>query len=164
MIYKIVLDSTDTTSFIGDKFNASYYIDFNKFITNQEDFDKPYKLYISITSCAAFPTESGFYTSNLFYYNLDFSKQSSHNYIFNNTRRPTTGVLRFDFDTTEHTGSATQLYIKVDDGPFYINNLRNVNNINFSVYYGESGSIFTGGSNDALSRYIIILTLEQIRN
>ena len=54
MIYKIVLDSYDTTSFIGTQFDASYYIDFNKIITNQEDFNKPYKLYISITSVSAY--------------------------------------------------------------------------------------------------------------
>ena len=40
MIYKIVLDSYDTISFIGTQFDVSYYIDFNKIIINQEDFNK----------------------------------------------------------------------------------------------------------------------------
>ena len=80
MIYKIVLDSYDTTSFIGPQFNATYYIDFNKIITNQEDYNKPYKLNISITSISAYTTESKFSVStNLYYYSVDFSKQLTRN-------------------------------------------------------------------------------------
>ena len=97
MIYKIVLDSYDTASFIGTQFNATYYIDFNKIITNQEDFNKPYKLNISITSISAYTSESGFtVNTDLFYYSVDFSKQLTRSSNFNTTRRPITGVLRFE--------------------------------------------------------------------
>ena len=69
MIYKIVLDSYDTTSFIGTQFDASYYVDFNKIITNQEDFNKPYKLYISITSVSAYASLSELSAAtNVYYY------------------------------------------------------------------------------------------------
>ena len=171
MIYKIVLDSYDTSSFTGTQFNATYYIDFNKFITNQEDFNKPYKLNVSITSISSYTSESGLTPStNLYYYSVDFSKQLTRNATFNNTRHPISGVLRFeniaDVYISSTTGAdavyQTKTNIKVDDGPFFINNLKNINNITFKVFKGSDNTIFSPADNTK-SKYIVILTLEQVK-
>ena len=143
MIYKIVLDSYDTSSFTGTQFNATYYVDFNKFITNQEDFNKPYKLNVSITSISSYTSESGLTPStNLYYYSVDFSKQLTRNATFTNTRKPIKGVLGFENNADAYistTAGANSVYqtkqnIKVDDGPFFLNNLNNINNITFQVF------------------------------
>ena len=172
MIYKIVLDSYDTSSFTRTQFNATYYIDFNKFITNQEDFKKPYKLNVSITSISSYTTDSELTpTTNLYYYSVDFSKQLTRNATFSRTRKPITGVLRFEniadvyISTTVAADSVyqTKTNIKVDDGPFFLNNLKNINNITFQVFKGSDNSIFTPADNSK-SKYVVILTLEQVRN
>jgi len=172
MIYKIVLDSYDTSSFTGTQFNATYYIDFNKFITNQEDFNKPYKLNVSITSISSYTIESELTpTNNLFYYSVDFSKQLTRNATFDKTRKPITGVLRYENNADAYistTAGANSVYqtkqnIKVDDGPFFLNNLKNINNITFQVFKGSDNSIFTPADNTK-SKYVVILTLEQVRN
>ena len=171
MIYKIVLDSYDTTSFIGTQFDASYYVDFNKIITNQEDFNKPYKLYISISSISSYSVDSEFTCStNVFYYSVDFSKQLTRSSNFNSTRRPITGVLRFENNSDQYISTTvggdttyqTKSNIKVDDGPFFINNLKGINNITFQVFKGSDNTIFTP-ANYASSKYIVILTLEQVK-
>ena len=171
MIYKIVLDSYDTTSFIGTQFDASYYIDFNKIITNQEDFNKPYKLYISITSVSACASLSELSAStNVYHYSVDFSKQLKRSSNFNTTRRPITGVLRFENNSDLYVSTTvggdttyqTKSNIKVDDGPFFINNLNNINNITFQVFKGSDNTIFTPGDYNK-SKYIVILTLEQVK-
>ena len=171
MIYKIVLDSYDTTSFIGPQFNATYYIDFNKIITNQEDYNKPYKVNISITSISAYTSESGFtVNTDLFYYCVDFSKPLTHSSSFSITRRPITGVLRFENNADAYistTAGANSVYqtkanIKVDDGPFFINDLNNITNITFQVFTGSNNAIFTPADNSK-SKYIVILTLEQVK-
>ena len=172
MIYKIVLDSYDTSSFTGTQFNATYYIDFNKFITNQEDFNKPYKLNVSITSISSYTIESELTpTNNLFYYSVDFSKQLTRTATFSRTRKPITGVLRFENNVETYqstvvgtdTGYITKQNIKVDDGPFFLNNLKNINNITFQVFKGSDNSNFTP-ANNTKSKYVVILTLEQVRN
>lgn len=170
MIYKIVLDSYDSSSYVGDQFNATYYINFNQFITNQEDFNKHYKLTVSITSVSSYTTESGFNPSVLYYYSLDFSKQSTHNYNFNNRRKDITGVLRFENNAIKYksitTGGDTvydiPLHIKVDDGPFFIDNLKNVSNISFQVFSGFDNNTFISTDNSK-SKYIVTLTLEQVK-
>ena len=68
---------------------------------------------------------------------VDFSKQLTRNATFTNTRKPITGVLRFENNADAYistTAGANSVYqtkqnIKVDDGPFFLNNLNNINNI-----------------------------------
>lgn len=171
MIYKIVLDSYDTSSFTGTQFNATYYIDFNKFITNQEDFNKSYKLNVSITSVSSYTADSELIpTTNLYYYSANFSKQLTLNATFTNTRKPITGVLRFENNADAYistTAGANSVYqtkqnIKVDNGPFFLNNLNNINNITFQVFKGSDNTIFSPADNTK-SKYIVILTLEQVK-
>ena len=50
----------------------------------------------------------------------------------------------------------------MDDGPFFINNLQNITNITFQVFKGSDNTIFTPGDYNK-SKYIVILTLEQVK-
>ena len=45
-----MLDSADYTSFSGDEYNASYFIDLSRVIRNKEDYDKSYYMYCTFIS------------------------------------------------------------------------------------------------------------------
>ena len=78
--------------------------------------------------------------------------------------------MRFENDlnvynsTTVAADSAyqTKQNIKVDDGPFFINNWNNINSITFQVFKGSDNTIFTP-ADYTKSKYVVILTLEQVR-
>ena len=165
MIYKIVLDSYDTTSFTGAQYNATYYTNFNEFMLNPIHLNKAYKMYVEITSVSTYTAQSWFDPSVLYYYSVDFSKQGTHCYSYNNTRKDITGFLRFENNANVYTSSGggtayqTPLNIKVSDGPFYIDNLLNVSNITFQVFTANNNATFTPTTADgSKSYYTVILT------
>ena len=165
MIYKIVLDSYDTTSFTGAQYNANYYTNFNDFLLNPNHLDKAYNMYVEIISVSTYTAQSGFDPSVLYYYSIDFSKQGTHCYSYSNTKKDITGVLKFENNANVYTSSGagtayqTPLNIKVSDGPFYINNLLNVSNITLQVFTASNNAIFSPTTADgSKSYYTVILT------
>ena len=101
---------------------------------------------------------------------MDFSKQLTHSSSFSIKRRPITGVLRFENNADAYistTAGANSVYqtkanIKVDDGPFFKNNLNSITNISFQVFTGSNNVTFAPADNSK-SKYIVILTLEQVK-
>ena len=138
MIYKIILDSYDGNSYDGDQYNAKYYINMNEVIKNPADLDKSYIMDVEITSVSSYSAESGFSPLVLYGYDIDLGK-NTNGYQFNNKHLNCSGILRFQNNTSVYssitaggnTAYTTHLNIKVDDKDFYVNSLRNINNIRF---------------------------------
>ena len=86
MIYKIILDSYDTSSFTGAQYNANYYTNFNEFMLNPNHLNKAYKMYVEIISVSTYTSQSGFDPSVLYYYSKDFTKQGTHCYSYSYTK------------------------------------------------------------------------------
>ena len=168
MIYKIILDSYDAVSYSGDQYNATYPINMNEVIKQPADLDKAYIMDVEITSVSALSTESGFSPTILYGYNLDLGKNTNA-YQFNNRHFNCSGVLRFENNFYSYssvtaggnTAYVTPLYIKVDDKDFYIDSLRNINNIRFQVNSTFDNTLFVSADNTK-SRYNIVLTFRPI--
>lgn len=164
MIYKIILDSYDGNSYSGDQYNANYSININEVIKNPADLDKHYIMSIQITSVSSLSSESGFSPLALYGYDIDLG-QNTNGYQFNNKHFNCSGVLRFEnnlfyYLSTTTAGTAiynSHLNIKVDDKDFYVNSLRNINNIRFRVSSLFDNTQFVSADNTK-SRYNIILT------
>jgi hypothetical protein len=168
MIYKIILDSYDAVSYSGDQYNANYPINMNEVIKNPADLDKAYIMDVKITSVSTLSTESGFSPTILYGYNLDLGKNTNA-YQFNNKHFNCSGILRFVnnfFIYTSNLVAATSTYnvpfnIQVDDKDFYIDGLRNINNIRFQVSSTFDNTQFVSSDNTK-SRYNIILTFRPV--
>ena len=169
MIYKIILDSYDGASYSGDQYNATYYINMNEVIKKPADLDKSYIMDVEITSVSSYSSESGFNPTILYGYNIDLGKNTNA-YQFNNQHLNCSGILRFEnnayvYNSTTAGGNATYntpLNIKVDDKDFYIDSLRNINNIRFRVSSAFDNTQFVSADNTK-SRYNIVLTFKEIR-
>ena len=74
--FKIFLDSFNTASFTGtSQFNASYYVDLKTVISNDEDFDKSYYVYVNFKTLMATQGVSGITSeSRIYLLNIDFNK------------------------------------------------------------------------------------------
>jgi hypothetical protein len=166
MIYKIVLDSYDTSSYSGQQYNANYFINMNEVIKNPADLDKDYIMDVQITSVSSLSTESSFSPTVIYGYNIDLGK-TSNAYQFNNQHFNCSGVLRFEnnfysyssITTGGNTAYITPINIRVDDKDFYIKGLRNINNIRFQVYSSFDNTHFVSADNTK-SRYNVILTFK----
>ena len=167
MIYKIILDSYDTTSYTGDQFNANYFINMNEVIKNPADLDKKYIMDVKITSVSSLSAESGFNPLALYGYNINLG-QNTNGYQFNNKHFNCSGVLRFEnnffyYFSTTMAGTAiynSHLNIKVDDKDFYVDSLRNINNIRFRVSSFFDNTQFVLAENTK-SKYNIVLTFRE---
>ena len=74
--FKIFLDSFNTASFTGSsQFKASYYVDLKTVISNDEDFDKSYYVYVNFRTLSNSQGNTGVTTdSRLYLLNIDFNK------------------------------------------------------------------------------------------
>jgi len=168
MIYKIVLDSYDGASYSGDQYNAKYYININEVIKNPADLDKAYIMDVEITSVSSYTAESGFNPTVLYGYDIDLGKNTSA-YQFNNQHLNCSGILKFQNNTSVYssvtaggnTAYSTPLNIKVDDRGFYVDGLRNINNIQFRVSARFDDTQFVSADNTK-SRYNIVLTFRPV--
>ena len=104
MIYKIVLDSYDTTSYTGDQYNAKYFIYLDEVIKNVADLDKSYIMDVKITSVSSLSTESEFNRTILYGYNLDLGKNTNA-CQFNNKHFNCSGDLRFQNNIFSYTSN-----------------------------------------------------------
>jgi hypothetical protein len=168
MIYKIILDSYDGVSYSGDQYNANYPINMNEVIKNPADLDKAYIMDVKITSVSSYSGESGFSPTILYGYNLDLGKNTNA-YQFNNKHFNCSGVLRFQnnvyvYSSVTAGGNTvyqSHLNIQVDDKDFYIDGLRNINNIRFQVSSTFDNTQFVSADNTK-SRYNIVLTFRPV--
>lgn len=172
--FKIVLDSNDTSSYIGNQYDAQYFVDFTKIINDPTLYDKQYMVSYQIMSMSAYTTNSGFNRSNIYGLTLEFGNNHVLYQFGNqsNGKRRYYGTLEFDYDCASYTSTTTggtttyltPMFIKTlpsDNSPIYLNGLRNINFIGFRVINSTDGSTFVS-TNDATNRYVCILNIQAV--
>ena len=147
-VYNIILNSKDTKSYTGPKWNASYFVDFNT-IMDAEALKSSYLVRFRIRSVMM---NSGAYNyGNIVVLNLGFSSCSLT--MSNNVNSRTAGVLSFF-----GTDPANYIDTKPDDNlPMYIGNISSTSVINFNLYSVTNIANFQPATFD----YVCILSFEE---
>ena len=146
-VYNIILNSVDTKSYTGQKWNANYFVDF----ANIMDAEALKSSYLVRFRLRGTPMNAGAYNaSNLVVLNLGFSSCSLT--MSNNANSRTVGVLSFFVDGTHYIDT------KPDENlPMYIDNISSTSVINFNLFNAASLQTFQPTS----LTYVCILTFEE---
>ena len=73
--FKILLDSNHGASYTGSSiFNATYYIDLTKLLTNQEDFNIPYLMFCTFKSRADTIANNQITNNEVYFLTIDLYK------------------------------------------------------------------------------------------
>jgi hypothetical protein len=166
--FKIFLDSFNAASYTGTQFNASFYVDLKTVISNDEDFDKSYNVYVNFRTLAAVQGASGIASNaRLYLLNIDFNK-GLNTLSYGGTRQMKNICHILNIKTTDEDSLETVpvmlTYLELKDSdqmPSVVHNLRNVNTILLQVLTSDNFSIFAPGV-PANSRYCCILTFVEM--
>ena len=155
--FKILLDSNHGASYTGSSiFNATYYIDLTKLLTNQEDFNKPYLMYCTFKSRADTVANNGVTNNEVYFLTIDLYK-GYNLYQYNNRSGNTVYVVPVSF-SLEAPVSQTYFDLKDDDcKPVYISDLNNVSKIYLNLSIASSSATFAPLT-PANSKYVCLLT------
>ena len=155
--FKIVLDSDDTTSFIGSEYNANYYIDLTKVIRDKDDYDKKYYVYCTFISASDATATSNISSTLLYTLTLNISNKSNN--IYQNTNNNLFSfILPVQVNTSDNGAGGPHLGFLLQDKdqrPLFLDNLHNINNINVKV-------LQNGATCMATEYYVCILTFVEI--
>jgi len=177
--FKVLLDSYNTSSFTGTQFNASYYVDFKRYIVNNEDLDKSYYVYASFESMGNIQSSNEITNENLYLLSINFNK--GNNIIqYATPSRPVKNICYIiPVDESYErgvaaTGSvATYTRFRLKDKqqmPTVVKNIRSINAINLQVIVAGTNAtipvtypnnIFTPTTPNN-SKYTCILTFLEI--
>lgn len=154
--FKIVLDSSNTNSFIGTQYNANYYVDLSQVIRKSEDYNKSYYIYctfISLTNTSAVVNIS---TINLYTLTLNISNKNNNIYqYFNNNLYSFILPVQVNPSDNGVGGPHVGFFLKdSEQRPLFIENINNITNINLSV-------LQNGDPTTAIADYVCILTFVQ---
>lgn len=161
--FKVVLNSYDTASYSGIQTNASYFIDLKTVLRDPEDFNKSWYMTFALKSISALTANNLINPTKL--YTLTLSLGQFINTFQYKTSRPAVGILNINNDFTAYTSTACPTFFDTkesDNKSVFIDNLKNVTNINLIINDVTNGTI-----HDALNfgmnanRYICILTFEE---
>lgn len=159
--FKVILDSYNTNSYTGTQFNANYYVDLVRLISDEEAFNKQYNVYCEFITRPDSTTNNdiniGFnYTLSLIFNNnpnqtYQYEQSKSYSFLL-----PISNVYDTNVPPASHT------LLRLDDNnqkPLFMQNIRNLTNIKLQVYKINAGSqaIFNPSIPDN-SKYICNLT------
>jgi hypothetical protein len=160
--FKVVLDSYNTNSYTGSQFNANYYVDLVRLINDEKAFDKQYNIYCQFISKSESITNNQITSTNIYTLSLNFNNVSSQIYQYNQFRNYN---FIIPVENLTDTGGAIHTLFKLNDNtqhPVFIQNIRNLTNINLQVCQNTAGdpaiqNIFDPSTMNN-SKYICILT------
>jgi hypothetical protein len=164
--FKVVLDSNDTNSFTGNQFNATYFIDLNKIIFDNEDYDKCYEMTVRFVSRSGDPSVTLLNMNTTYTLYIDLGKGVS-TYQFRN-QRPISAVLSVMNDFTSYTSTVCPTFWDTkdsDNAPSLVSNLRNISAIGLTVMQSSNNAIFNSANNATINtntKYICVLTFREI--
>ena len=149
--FNIVLNSTLASSYTGNIYNGSYYVNLSSILDNEiEDYKKKYKITLRLkTGSSANILSTQTYLCSLFINSRVYNQQNLQtNYIVGALTKSLDDPVNsyFSFDTTPY-----------DNPPFVIQNLDKSNSLTVQFYILETGAFFTNMPN-----YILILNFEEI--
>ena len=158
--FKILLDSNHGASYTGSSiFNATYYIDLTKLLTNQEDFNKPYLMYCTFKSRADTIANNGVTNNEVYFLTIDLYK-GYNLYQYNNRSGNTiySVPVMYTLEGAAATDKQTYFDLKDNDSkPVYITDLNNVSKIYLNLSVASTSSTFAPAT-PANSKYICLLT------
>jgi hypothetical protein len=161
--FKIVLNSYDTTSYTGIQTNASYFVDLKNVLRDPQDYEKSWYMTFSLKSVSASSSSNQITPTKLFGLSLNFG--TALNVYQYKTSQPYTGILSVNNDFTAYTSTACPTFFDTKDSdnkPLFIDNLKNITNINFTINDITNGTIHDSINLYMTSnRYICILTFEE---
>ena len=165
--FKILLDSTNTSSYIGtNQYDALQYVNLNS-ILNDEDLKKSYYVYINFRSVADRPINNKIGSGNRYYLNLNFNK-SSDTIQYTTSARPYKNivtVLPVEHSIQEGSTSTTiRSFLNLnisDQEPFILNNLQGITQIGLQVLLAST-YIPIVPSSATNSRYACLLNFVEI--
>jgi|688.fasta_scaffold12371_7 hypothetical protein len=154
--FKVVLNSSDTNSFIGTLYNANYYVDLSKVIRNKEDYDKSYYVYCTLISNTDITATTNIVSTNLYTLILNMSNKFNNIYQYNNINYDSF-ILPVQVNPSDNGGGGPHngFFLKdTDQRPLYIDNINNLTNIHLKVLQNSQQTT-------ASAPYVCILTFVQ---
>lgn len=162
--FKIVLDSTNTNSYIGNKYDANYYIDLSTVIRKIEDYNKSYYIYCNFISSNEISATTNIISTYLYTLNLNISNKNNNIYQYNNNNLYSfilpVRVISSDNGAVGGVHNGFFLQDK-DQSPLYIENIKNINNISLKVLQTGPVAAPVTTTTTATPPYVCILTFVQ---
>lgn len=165
--FKIVLNSFNTNSYIGNQFNANYMIDLRTIINDESAFDKSYKVTCNFVTKSESIANNQISSTNLYTLALNFNIGGLQVYNYDLTQN--TGFI-LPVENVTDTGGTIHTLLKMTENKekaLFLQNIRNMTNIYLNVYQSSvisagnySTTLFNPASPDN-SKYICILTFEE---
>ena len=149
--FNIVLNSTIASSFTGNIYNGSYYVNLSSILDNEtEDYKKKYKITFRLkTASSVNILSTQTYLCELFINSRVYNQENLQtNY--------TLGALTKTLDDPINNYYSLDR-IPSDNPPFVIQNLDKSNSLQVQFHILETGAFFTNMPN-----YILILNFEEI--
>jgi hypothetical protein len=149
--FNIVLNSTLASSFTGNIYNGSYYVNLSSILDNEtEDYKKKYKITLRLkTASSVNILSTQTYPCELFINSRVYNQE-------NLQRNYTLGALTKSLDDPINNYYSLDA-IPSDNPPFVIQNLDKSNTLQVQFHILETGAFFTNMPN-----YILILNFEEI--
>ena len=132
-IFKVNLVSTDTTSWSGALYNASYFVDMKSIVRDIEDYKKAYKMTFSFKGIE----DANILTTEIYAIHIDMAKAVPITQ-YTITNRLYTGMLGQDAWLGRGVGYFST---KPDDNdPVYYTNIQNIDTISIRVFRVNANS------------------------
>lgn len=160
--FKIILDSNNTASFSGRQFDATYNIDFNRIIMNQEDYDRPYVMTFYYKGAEAAHATTGLTGNEVFQIALDFGK--GLNCVYNRNQLNIVGLLQLQSGVT--TANASSMFaLESDNAGVILRNLRGISSCRLTVVQSSNNTVFNAADNAGINtaaKYVCVITLTEL--
>ena len=126
-IYKVNLVSSDTTSWTGSLYNASYFVDMKTIVKDIADYGKAYKMTFSFKGFE----DANILTTEIYGIHIDMGKAVPITQ-FHTTNRLYTGIL----SQTAWFGRGIPYFSTLpdDNDPTYYSDIQNIDRINIRVF------------------------------
>lgn len=165
-IFKIVLDSNDTSSFTGLQFDAQFPIDLNQIIFDAEDFDKAYEMTVRFVSRSGDPAITSLSMASTYTLHINLGKGIAT--YKNKNSRPLCAVLSLVNDFTAYTSTVAPPYFDTkdsDNAPMMVPNLRNITSVGLNVIQSSNNTTYNASNVTTVNtntKYICVLTLKEM--
>ena len=126
-IFKVNLVSSDTTSWSGSLYNASYFVDMKTIVRDIEDYKKAYKMTFSFKGLE----DANILTTEIYAIHIDMAKAVPITQ-YNTTNRLYTGML--GQQAWEGRGIGYFSTVPDDNDATYYTNIQNIDRISIRVF------------------------------
>ena len=154
--FKIILNSLDTNSWTGVKYNATYPIDLRNVILIDKNLDYEYSMTYTFLSKA----EAGLSSANIYQIGITLGNGAINSSILQPNQSSggglTTDILNVIYDQTSGVLKSHFQNSVSDSPPTYVRNLRNLNTINIKVC-DNSYTMYSGSAD-----YLCVLHFHKI--